>query len=191
MGHQLLFTDQQMVKDYELIPEDVKHKFKAHFEKVASAKSLRGLPYPAHANRGVTVREQNYEVSASVHVARTRRDGEIEVLGVNVRFLTDEESYFAGSIRECPCPRCGVGKGEPCRVPSQWKYKRAHEERIKVYEHHIARTQDATVYRSKAVASVVCTNCGSGVGQGCRTPAGWNYPDLHAERLDLYRKKYC
>lgn len=187
MTYEIRFADQSAIREYALIPADLRQKLDAHFRVIAHARSLRNLPYPAHANRGVTVRESNYEMNISLHVARTGRSGEIEVLGVRLRVLSDSESYTAVVMKSSPCPNCGSGKGDPCRVPSQWKYKKVHAERIKLHER--ATVREVKVNPADAVANAVCPNCGSGVGKECRTPSGWIYKDAHAERLNLYRRE--
>lgn len=34
------------------------------------------------------------------------------------------------------CPKCGVGKGEPCVYPSGRKHPLVHEDRMKLYNKH-------------------------------------------------------
>lgn len=130
----LTFDTFELKDDYSIIPVDLQDELTGHFTTLRTAPCMRKLPYPAHANRGVTIRVENYEAKVSVHAARTPGLRTIEVLGLSVLFRSDEEAMLNDVVNTVMCHYCEARKGQPCRMPSRWKYRRVHSIRRRVYD---------------------------------------------------------
>lgn len=121
----VITPDIRIREQYEALPEHVRSELSAHFEAVHCAKSLRKLPYPAHRNRGVTVRYEDEELKVSLHIARDQ-DRNIQILGLlsTIRDVVGMQDYKA--VHSVKCPECHQAPGSACRMPGGEATDRPH-----------------------------------------------------------------
>lgn len=136
-------------RQYEELPDHVKSELSSHFEAIHSAKSLRKLAYPAHRNRGVTIRYEDPALKVSLHVARDA-DRNIQILGLlsTIRDVVGMQDYRA--VHTTRCPECGQAPGQPCRLPVGDLTDRPHLSRRKATENLLEESarppKDATTW---------------------------------------------
>lgn len=125
---------------YEELPDRVREGLASHFDKIHTARSLRKLPYPAHRNRGVTLRYEDESIKVSLHVARDD-ERNIEILGLiqEIRDLKGMKDYEA--VQSMRCPLCARPPGSVCRLPGGEMADRPHLERRKAMEKALSRPE--------------------------------------------------
>jgi hypothetical protein len=81
----ITFADKTLSTQHAEIPGQLRELLEAHYDVLFSAPSMRKTPFPAHRNRGVTIKVEDPVMSISVHAARSAKAVEILELTVQVR----------------------------------------------------------------------------------------------------------
>jgi hypothetical protein len=108
----ITFADKTLSTQHAEIPGQLRELLEAHYDVLFSAPSMRKTPFPAHRNRGVTIKVEDPVMSISVHAARSAKAVEILELTVQVREGFQQEDFEAEKGFDCTF--CHVKAGSAC-----------------------------------------------------------------------------
>lgn len=131
-GYTVTFASDEVLEQFQSLPEPTLQEIDRHFEVIHAAPSMRKTPYPAHRNRGVTVRFESREAKVSLHVARDENKN-ITVIGIIASLNSARRAYDFEVVRDVDCTHCGQPAGKPCRLPSGEKADHPHDPRAAAY----------------------------------------------------------
>jgi hypothetical protein len=114
--HKTVFVNDKLVQQYKEIPDSLVLQLDAHYDTFMSAVSMRKAPFPAHRNRGVSIRVEDWRMIAVVHAIRVKDTVEIHDISIKMRNEEQQEDYLVQ--QEVHCPFCKAERGDPCKAPN-------------------------------------------------------------------------
>lgn len=150
--YEINFADSSMKLRYDEIEPGVQSRLDEHFDTLMSASSMRKTPFPAHANRGVSITVETVEVKVVVHAARTKKSVEVLGLSVGVRNAEQRADYEAQNAVDCPM--CKAAVGAPCRAPDGHRLTYAASNEYRALTHLARREYYQTGEVPEGIAAI-------------------------------------
>jgi len=110
--HDITFADNDVMRQYKAIPEDLCDYLEAQYDVLLSATSMRKAPFPAHRNRGVSIRVEDPALSVTVHAVRSQ--GTVEILGLILKRREGFQQEDYETEQSVDCVFCGAKAGSRC-----------------------------------------------------------------------------
>ena len=151
-NYEINFADDVMAEQYSEIDSSIQQRLDGHFDTLMSAKAMRKTPFPAHANRGVSITVETVDAKVVVHAARTKTS--VEVLGLTVENRTTEQRADYEAQNAVDCPMCKAAVGSPCRAPDGHRLTYAATNEYRSLTHSARREYYKTGEVPEGIASV-------------------------------------
>lgn len=150
--YQINFADDAMAAAYEKVDADLQQQLDGHFDTLMSAPAMRKTPFPAHANRGVSITVETVDAKVVVHAARTKKSVEVLGLAVEVRSTEQRADYEAQNAVDCPM--CKAAVGAPCRAPDGHRLTYAASNEYRALTHSARREYHQTGEVPEGIAAI-------------------------------------